>query len=736
MFLGDGSLARVVPIASQAAPEETDPVARHRCCSVPPLDDEAVVGIRLLSSKLDKLSEQHMRSERSIEKMLHEHMLSMERAVQQSGSVDETSNGILSAVDIHAGTAGPDPAMVKQANGVHPEPEAMPKRIDPGEPKKDGAKPTANGEQDTPQPAKKQIIKTAEPELVAELAPSTTFGFLSGGISGAFKKIEMMLASPLAQENAKLEDKNRIKWNEELARLTCPRRYNRMLARAKIFEAITTVLIIANAAIIGAQTEWTVQNIGSDLPSAYRTMDLFFTVYFTIELSIRIIDEARFFLSWYNEDLKWNLFDSFIVGMALLEELFVGGPVDASGMRALRVLRLARLLRVVRVMRFFRDLRIMVAGIVSSLKSLVWCFILLLMIKFMFSLVILQVITEELLARYEDGTLETDEAAAKLLFHFGSMLRSIYTLFLTITGGVDWGEVAQMLVNIQPFMGLAFMAYIGFCLLCVFNIVTCVFVDKANSFTKTDVDNMVIEELSNRQQWIEEMRGILSNADSDGTDTLNRDEFVEYISDTRVQAYFRNIGLNVEKDNAMALFKLIDLDDSGTVTLEEFVEGCAQFVGNARQLDIARAQHELRHCSKQMKEMPEFIKAEFHSLSSSLTGSFKKYAEIKSAAVQQISSHREMSAPHFAQVSRAMPPVPPQHGDASQSMQSSCPPKAQATDDELVATPKAYAPQLEAGRFTIEVAHPTSSSSTQDTRTPEAHFAGEQNMPNLIMLLE
>lgn len=47
------------------------------------------------------------------------------------------------------------------------------------------------------------------------------------------------------------------------------------------------------------------------------------------------------------------------------------------------------------------------------------------------------------------------------------------------------------------------------------------------------------------------MRAVFELADKDGTGALNLQEFYAYVQDVRVQAYFRKIGLNVEKDNVV-----------------------------------------------------------------------------------------------------------------------------------------------------------------------------------------
>eukprot|EP00931_Biecheleriopsis_adriatica_P066408 TRINITY_DN40778_c0_g1_i1.p1 TRINITY_DN40778_c0_g1~~TRINITY_DN40778_c0_g1_i1.p1 ORF type:complete len:595 (+),score=120.96 TRINITY_DN40778_c0_g1_i1:53-1786(+) len=393
------------------------------------------------------------------------------------------------------------------------------------------------------------------------------------------------------------------------------RRALRNVTQHWVFELGAVGFILINALFIGLQANWVIENYESSTepPVAYRVMDILFTVFFTLELLLRIFAEGKEFLfpCTENKNVRWNIFDSSIVISALTEEIFnvfyVSVP-NATAMRVLRLLRLVRVLRMVRIMRFFRDLRIMVAGIISSLRSLIWCLILLFMIMFMVALVLVQVISEKLAFDFNEGISDAAEKD-KILYYFNSLFTCIVTLYTSIMNGVSWIDAAYLLIRIHPLLGMVFAFYIGFSILCVFNIVTCVFVDKANQFTKSDMDNLIMEEVASREKWIKDMQTIFEEASGTG-EGLNRAEFIEYIQNEEVQAYFRRIGLNVEQGNALALFKLIDLDDSGSLTLAEFIDGCSQFVGGARQLDIARLRYDTSVLSNQLRSLTELLVAQ------------------------------------------------------------------------------------------------------------------------------
>eukprot|EP00931_Biecheleriopsis_adriatica_P072691 TRINITY_DN4710_c0_g1_i2.p1 TRINITY_DN4710_c0_g1~~TRINITY_DN4710_c0_g1_i2.p1 ORF type:complete len:584 (+),score=75.80 TRINITY_DN4710_c0_g1_i2:45-1796(+) len=379
----------------------------------------------------------------------------------------------------------------------------------------------------------------------------------------------------------------------------------RSFAESKCFELLSVVAILANAVEIGVQADWVAQNTGQKVPEEYRALDLFFTILFTVELFIRFSSEGRAFFRLVNPRLGWNVFDSCIVTTGLIDEMLVSSMIslpEVSTIRVLRLLRLVRVLRVVRTLQAFRDLRIIVNGVLSSAKPLFWCVILLTLIMFTFSLIVMHAISYHLGSNLEEGG-EPSKLLQGSEPYFGTMLQSMYTCYSMITGGVDWNDASAPLLEIHPALGFIVSIYIMFSMLCVLNVITTVFVDKANTVSKSDLDNRVMDATHEKQKWMKDMKVIFNENDIDGSAALTRHEFMAYVEDPHVQFYLESLGLAVDKRNAQDLFSLIDIDDSGTLDLEEFVEGCSQFVGAARQLDIARLRQEFHELRKQIERL-------------------------------------------------------------------------------------------------------------------------------------
>eukprot|EP00440_Ansanella_granifera_P073528 gb/GFBE01079787.1/.p1 GENE.gb/GFBE01079787.1/~~gb/GFBE01079787.1/.p1 ORF type:complete len:626 (+),score=118.51 gb/GFBE01079787.1/:1-1878(+) len=390
--------------------------------------------------------------------------------------------------------------------------------------------------------------------------------------------------------------------------------------RSNICESLVSILIVANAAMFGIQVDHGVKHPETPAPYMFKAADTAFACLFSVELLVRMLANGKNFVACANPDLAWNLLDSFLVLLGILEEIIriVGkSMLDVSSARILRLLRLSRIVRIVRVFRFFKDLRVMVGGIMSSMKALMWAMLLLIIIMYVVAVCLLQMVSDWLVSENAAGVVEitfSENSAAHQ--YFSSLLKTMYTLYMSISGGLSWHDAAKPLQVIHPLLPVLYSAYVAFALFCVLNIVTGVFVERSTSMALHDEENLLFTEIERRQKRQAEVESLFRKADLNGDGCIEWDEFKHAMANLRVQALLKGAGIDLERVNIKQIWKLMDFDNSSSLDIAEFTSGLQQLHGVAHSIDIVRLRHDLIKQHNSLVSLTELCKSTASSLKS------------------------------------------------------------------------------------------------------------------------
>merc|ERR1719161_2203914 len=110
----------------------------------------------------------------------------------------------------------------------------------------------------------------------------------------------------------------------------------------------------------------------------------------------------------------------------------------------------------------------------------------------------------------------SDEELAELKTHFGSFFQTIFTLFQSISGGMDWGGPAEALLPAGWAYTTVFCLYISVTVVAVLNVVTGIFVESAMKSAQHDRHTVIQDHLAAKQNFTEDVREIFNEADTDG----------------------------------------------------------------------------------------------------------------------------------------------------------------------------------------------------------------------------
>jgi len=401
-------------------------------------------------------------------------------------------------------------------------------------------------------------------------------------------------------------------------------------------------LIILNAALLGIEIDMSAKVAQSEVPTLFGTVNEIIVLIFVIEIFLKLLAlGCKEF--WRGGDAVWNTFDVIIVSISVVEvvldwlaQSMAAQQKGFNAVRILRTIRVARIFRGVRITRLFRyfsALRALILSIMATWGSLMWTMLLLLLLFYVFSVCFTQLVTDHcrLTTIKEKDDPNAVPVCGEGLEYWTDVIASMHTLFLAITGGIEWGVVYRPLRDISPVGVLLMNLYIIIGFFTVLNVVTGVFVNQAIEAASADKDIATLKQTQQRIAHMEQLTDVFNEVE--GQDGLLSISVLEQaLEESKLGAFMESLGIST--DDVWTLFMLIDVDDSGMVDLEEFVSGCMHLRGPAKSLQVAKMSYEnklTRQYIKQLLELVHEMKAIFDG--DAACGGGKNQSEKKSRLI-------------------------------------------------------------------------------------------------------
>jgi len=378
------------------------------------------------------------------------------------------------------------------------------------------------------------------------------------------------------------------------------KRSTRMLTR---LDMVSNLLILLNTIFVGLQVDSHVNAAFKKgaTPRWMRGLDMFIMICFGIELCTRfLLQKHRFFTG---RQKCWNLFDMFLFLCHAAD--FLLAFANISVVRSIRVLKAVRSVRLIKSLRFVRDLRLMLASIMCSASSIFWAFVLLSFLLYVFAVFIMQ----GMLYFFDQSRVAPSQA---LLDHYGTLAATMLSLFMAISGGMDWSDLTKPLTQLSPLYIFVFIFYVLFVLFGIMNILTAIFCESANRIAQIDRDLVIQEQMNNEESTINELRRVLNEFDEDNSSTIDAEEFELLLSDSRTIEHLKTLGLDLTE--AKGLFTLLDFTGSGNVAIDEFVNTLMRLQGNAKGVDLATIIYENKRMMARISQLMRYVHCKFDLL--------------------------------------------------------------------------------------------------------------------------
>lgn len=297
-----------------------------------------------------------------------------------------------------------------------------------------------------------------------------------------------------------------------------------------------------------------------------------FNAVFAAEVAVRMIADGVVF--FVGPDWRWNLFDLVLVVFSILDILLSTGTVGFW--RLLRAINGMKSLRVVRIVGLFSDLRAMVTQMVHSLGTLLWSMVFLLVIVYVCAVAFMQAATI-----YIKDESRTNAVAQGVRELYDNLPDAMYTMFLCITGGIEWRHAAEPIWALGRVYGSLFVGFIVVSILGIFNVVTSVFVERATTMKRLDRDYAFLEELRIMETDVEDTIGLFKVLDPEGKNNIRVQDVQKFLKNDRIIAHFAAMGVDITDTTKYS--NLLQEGDSGVLNIDSFVLGCMSLRGPVKQ---------------------------------------------------------------------------------------------------------------------------------------------------------
>lgn len=287
------------------------------------------------------------------------------------------------------------------------------------------------------------------------------------------------------------------------------------------FTGVIGTVVVCNAIVIGVEMDY------PDNKMAFLVLEHIFTTIFTAEMIFKMKErgcKGYFTSGWNILDfvlVMMSVMDCWVMAIALMIKPDLTSGADLRVYSMLRLLRLVRVIRAVRLLSMFQELWKIVRGILSSVRTVLWSFMLLVFLLYVCGLFCCTMVGKNTSVGYyrsiDDPEAEEFHSDWDAYEHFGTVPRSMFTLFETCLEPLNLRPILERQTYLLPF----FLCFIFLTTFGVLNVIIGTIVDNTMAVSKAveEEDHLrASEEKLRKLDCIREMSGhAVFDTDQDGT---------------------------------------------------------------------------------------------------------------------------------------------------------------------------------------------------------------------------
>lgn len=130
------------------------------------------------------------------------------------------------------------------------------------------------------------------------------------------------------------------------------------------------------------------------------------------------------------------------------------------------------------------------------------------------------------------------------------------------------------------------------------NLITAVIVNSALEQASSNKEIQRIQENKRRKKTIDELRGMFSRLDEDGSGTITLAEIMEATEEDQML-----LKKFLTLESPLEIFRMLDIDNSGQLNIDEFCEGVIQAVTSDRSVEFKRIDKNFKQLRKEVRAL-------------------------------------------------------------------------------------------------------------------------------------
>jgi len=225
-------------------------------------------------------------------------------------------------------------------------------------------------------------------------------------------------------------------------------------------------------------------------------------------------------------------------------------------------------------------MRVVLLSLFASVIPLFWALICVFVIMFLFSIVMMQIVTQ--FVTEQPGN--SGGVQEGVIPYFGSIPVIFRTLLMAITGGQDWTVFFEGTVQVSATLCAVFIIYICLMTFGTLNIITAIMVESATAKARYDFEVCKSEQHHKMKTLSRQLVRLFCELQPDMSGTISKDQWERLCDLPQVATQFDMLGIDISRGEEV--WTLLDLDRSGKLNVEEFVSGCLSIQGGASNVNI------------------------------------------------------------------------------------------------------------------------------------------------------